>query len=245
MAQNTLVGALVEDGLEITAQLDRSDIPISAAWWVKPMYDPEAGYRDWKFFLASSWVDELGRSEFYKRVHDAIQCMPDADALFARISVTTTNVVGLRDPITQDVFKIIKRFGGGPPIPVGHCRLGTIDAEEVNIFYVRLPPPWQEGVLKTPIYANDPSPRQERAAMVPTGGSGTSPVQAGWPPSVPAGTVVYLPPRVTESAPEQDVFVKLPDGRWGITRKSNIEIVQSVGPQKQSLTKKTTISNDQ
>jgi hypothetical protein len=222
-----LVGALVEDGLELTTQLVRSDILISAAWWVKPIYDPELGYQEWQFFLASPLVDELGAGEVYKRAYDALQSMQNFDALLARISLGMIKMVGLRNPITEDVFKVINRFGGGPPIPVGRCRLGTIEAEEVNIFYAKLPAPWQELVIKTPVEVYDPSSRQERAAMIPIGGSGISRVQAGWPrSSVPTGTVVYAKVLGTKADPDPDLFFKLPDGRWGITHKSNTEPMQ-------------------
>ena len=65
MAQSTLVAGLVDDGLKLTYQLVRSGLPIAAAWWLKPIDDPLYGNQDWEFFLASPWVDELGRGEVY------------------------------------------------------------------------------------------------------------------------------------------------------------------------------------
>lgn len=231
MAQSTLVDGLVDDGLKLTYQLVRSGLPIAAALWFKRIDDAAWGTPEWEFFLVSPLVDELGPGEVYKRAYDALRSMPDFDAVLASISLGMIKMIGEKNPITQAVFKIIKLHGDGPPIYVARCRLGDIEAENLEIIYVeRLPAPWQQVVIKTPVKVEDPRSPQVRARMVPIGGSEISLDLAGLPSSsVPAGTVVNAQVLGTEAEPNPVLRFKLPDGRLGYTVKSNTEPVQG-GP---------------
>src|SRR5262245_35801478 len=218
MAQSTLVAGLIDDGLELIKRLVPNGFPIIAAWWAKPVEDQE-----WVFFLVSRLVDELGPGVAYQRAYEALQDSQKFDLVPARITLGITKIIGERSPIAQEIFKIIKLHGGGPPFYVRRCKLGEIEVEDVYIVYVlTLPTPWHPAILMAPAEVDEPLSSQDRAAMIEIGASGTTPVRAGWPKSsIAAGTVVNA--RVLGSGSDSDplLLFKLPDGRQGITRKSN------------------------
>ena len=120
------------------------------------------------------------------------------------------------------------------------CRLGDIDAAEVHIFYAEPLAPWQKVVLKTAAEVDEPLSPQENDAMSQIVASGVNPVQVSYlvwkrhderrPKSlIPAGTVVNARAiRVGDDADPLFVFA-LPDGRLGVTHRSNTEPVPASG----------------
>jgi hypothetical protein len=141
MAQSTLVGDLIQDGKELI-DLVRGSVPVAAAWWAKVI--PETTFMgdrpDWHLFLASSLVEQQGPGVAYQKVFDALRTSPRGGAILGRITVSMIKIVGETDPLTADIFKIIRAYGGKPPIYVARCRLGQIEVEDVQIFYVTTVP---------------------------------------------------------------------------------------------------------
>ncbi len=167
MAESTMVESLREDGLELVNDVVQGNVPVAAAWLVKviPEDDRMGEREEWQFFLASPFVDQEGPQAAYQKIYDALRSSPRGDPVLARISLGMIKVVGVNDKVTADVFKIVKRFRGAPPIYVAQCRLGSIEAGEVHIFYVsRLPAPWQQVVLKTEVQVQ-PSPQEMQQAI--------------------------------------------------------------------------------
>src|SRR6266849_4061900 len=229
MAQSTLVGDLIQDGKELIDDLVRANVPVAAAWWARVI--PETTFMgdrpDWQFFLASSLVEQQGPGVAYQKAFDALRTSPRGDAILARITVSMIKIVGETDPIAADVFKIVRAYGGKPPIYVARCRLGQIEVEEVHIFYVTtLPAPWQSLVLKTAVEAEEPLSQQESQAMNQIVASGINPIQAGYwlfkeraaiphRSIIPAGTTVNARMIGAENDPEPLLQFTLPDGRHG------------------------------
>ena len=221
MAESTMVESLKEDGLDLVNDVVQGNVPVAAAWLVKviPEDDRMGEREEWQFFLASPLVDQEGPQAAYQKIYDALRSSPRGDPVLARISLGMIKVVGMNDKVTADVFKIVKRFRGAPPIYVARCRLGSIDAQEVSIFYVsHLPAPWQRVVLKTEVEAQPLSP-QEAQAMA----SGYIPIPAVWPrPHFTAGSVVNAQVIGSDNDPDPQLLIVSPDGRQrGITQKSN------------------------
>src|SRR5262249_31674703 len=157
----------------------------------------------------------------------ALRSIPEFDAVPAPISLVM-KMIGEKNPVIPAVFKIIERHGGGPPIYVARCRLGDIEAEDVNIIYVeKLPAPWQQVKLKSRVNVEDPRSPHVRARMIQIGESQTSLDPGGVPTSsVPEGTVVNAQFNGPEADANPVLKFKLPDGRQGLTSKSNTEPVQ-------------------
>ena len=120
MAESTMVESLREDGLELVNDVVQGNVPVAAAWLVKiiPEDDRMGDREEWQFFLASPLVDQDGPQAAYQRIYDALRTSPRGDPVLARISLGMIKVVGVNDPIAADVFKIIKRYRGQPPIYV-------------------------------------------------------------------------------------------------------------------------------
>ncbi len=178
MAQGTLVAALIEDGWELINQLLRSDFPIAAAWWVKPIEEPGAN-REWQLFLASPMVDQLGSGVTYRKAYDALRSMPNFDPVLARISLGMIKMIDVSNPMTKEAVKILERFRGRPPISVGRCRLGEIEAEEVFVYPLSRPAPWQQVVLKSPVDVVEPPSPQDSQTMSQMVASGIELYRAG------------------------------------------------------------------
>jgi hypothetical protein len=214
MAQGTLVETLKDDGRELVNDVVQAKVPIDAAWLVRIIPENGIGGEEWQFFLASPLVDQQGPQAAYQKIYDALRSSARGDPVLARISLGMIKVVGLNDPITAEVFKIVKRFRGAPPIYVARCRLGSIEARGLYIFYVaRLPPPWQQVIIRTDV----------RAQLVLPPGRQASP--AGWPLlHFHAGTVLNAELVGPETDPDPLLRVVTPDGMTqGFTQKSNTE----------------------
>lgn len=241
MAESMLVEILKEDGRELINNLALGKVPIAAAWWLKPTPESNGIVAEWQFFLASALVDEQGPKALYQKVHDALWAAQGGDPMLARFSIGKITVVGVNSPMAVDVFKIIKRYRGKPPIYVSNCSLGSIEAEELYIDYVAtLPAPWQQVVLKAPAVLDEPLSPQESQAMSQIVGSGVNPARAGslvWKKheeissksQIDAGTIVNARPIGVDDDPDPLLLFALPDGRQGITRKSNTEPVPTPG----------------
>jgi hypothetical protein len=151
MAQSMLVERFIEDGWELINHLLKADFPILTACWAKVILDDDqmGDRREWQLFLVSPLVDEQGPADAYEKAYNALRSMPQFDQVFARISLGMIKLIGERNPITQAVSQILKRFHGKGPIYVRRCRLGQIQAEEVYVYPLTLPDPWQKVVLKS------------------------------------------------------------------------------------------------
>src|SRR5436309_288474 len=185
MAQGTLVTDLIDSGTLLIRQLRLGGFPIAAAWWIKPIEDPLEGNQGWQFFLASSLMDQLGPADAYQKLHDILKNV-SFDSVLARIPLGKIKILGETNPITQGVFKIIDQLHGVGPIRVWHRRLGEMRAEEIFIYALNLPSPWQRVILKNPVEVNEPSLKQSEA-LNQIMASGNPPVLAGWPKS-------FIPP---------------------------------------------------
>jgi hypothetical protein len=232
MAQGALVADLIDDGWNLISQLRRNDFPITAAWWVKPTEVGTGGTEEWQFFIASPLVDQLGPADAYQKAYDALRSMPSFDPVLARISLGMIKIIGERNRITEDVLKIIRQLHGWPPLHVWHRRLGEIQTEEVYVYPLTLPSPWQQVVLKTDVEVDEPLSPNESQAMSQMMASGTIPVRAGWPrSSIPAGTVVNAQVLgMRDEANPLMLFQTLDGKRRGIVYKNNTEPVQGPGP---------------
>jgi hypothetical protein len=210
---------MIDAALPFVDRIVRNGFPVAVAWWVKPIEDEE-----WMLYLASAVVDDQGPAMAYQKAHDALQGWREFEPMFAGVSLEMTRIIGEQNSITRDIFKIVTRHGGGPPIYVNRCRLGELEAEEVHIFYVtKLPAPWQQVTLKKKVdNVEELSTLQKRARMVEIGASGRIPDLADWSgSSIPAGTVVNA--RVLHAEADPLLLIKLPDGRQGFTPESNTE----------------------
>ncbi len=204
MAQSMLVERLIEDGEELINQL-RYDFPILTACWAKVILDDDQmGDRgEWQLFLVSPLVDQEGPADAYEKAYNALRNMPQFDQMFARISWSMIKIIGEKNPITQGVIKILKRFHGKAPIYVRRCRLGQIEAEEVYVYPLTLPPPWQKVVLKEARDAKSVSGKENQA--------------------IPARTVVNAQVLGTGT----DMQFQTWDGKWwGIVNKNDTESAQ-------------------
>jgi hypothetical protein len=228
MAESTLVDRLKQEGQELINYLVRWDIPIAAAWWVKPKGEPE-----FQLYLASPQVDTFGPKFVYEKIYKAFQ-----GVLFTSFSLGQIKVIGLNDQMTKDFLKIFNRYGANPPTYIGECWLGNIEADEVHIY----PTPtkeyqrgnWEQRILKTEVAVSidEPSPaeRQLMREIVASGTSNTA--QAGhfvWtqfrdqnPPTIPAGTLVKAWVVAMKDDPNPVLLVETMDGKQrGYTRKNN------------------------
>jgi hypothetical protein len=237
MAQGTLVDSLIQDGLELIDDLLRGNVPVSAAWWAKVI--PETSYMgdrpEWQLFLASSLVDHQGPRVAYQKAVDALRTSPRGDPILARISVSMIKIIGETDPLTIDVYKIIKHHSSKPPIYVSRCRLGGIEVEDVYIFYVStLPAPWQKVKLKADAEITEPLSPRKKQTMSQIVASGIDPQQLGvWEirpkQRIAAGTIVDARVIGAEDDPDPLLLFTLPDGRQRITHKRNTEPVSTSG----------------
>jgi hypothetical protein len=219
MAQSTLVESQIGEGLELIDQLVRCGFPVAAAWWVKPIEDD-----DWKLFLASAVVDDQGPAVAYQQANDALRDWQEYH--LGPISLGMASIIGEKNSIAREIFKIVALHGGGPPIYVNRYRLGETDSEGLHIFYVtKLPAPWHQVRIKNPVdNVEELSTQQKRARMVEIGASGRVPNPAEWSGStVHAGTVVNA--RILHAEADSILLIKLPDGRQGFTPQSNTEQV--------------------
>jgi hypothetical protein len=233
MVENSLVEARIIRGLGLVNLLQSHDFPVAAAWWLKPVEDEEL-----TFYIASRIADDAGVGAAYERAYHALGEWPVFEPNPSLVPLGKTQIIGEQNPITADVRKVIERYRGAPPIYVARCRLGQIEAEELNIIYVaNLPAPWQKVELKTAVEVDEPlSPQESRAKMMILG-SGIDQVRAGWPKtSLPPGTVVNARILGSENEPNPLVLIVSLDGtRRGITHKDNTQPVQPNAPRSQQL----------
>jgi hypothetical protein len=235
MAESSLVEVLKEDGQELIQHLVRDDLFITVAWWVKPLEE-----REFLFYLACPAVDNIGPGFAYQKVYKALRSMQHGDAFLARVSLGQIKVIGVNNPITADVLKIISRYGGRPPIYVARCHLGELEAEEVYIYPQPNAATWQMMKLKSSVEVDDPLPPQETQAMNEIVASGVNPTQAAYwflrkhaeekPKSrFPEGSVVKGWVVGSPNDPNPLVLFLTQDGKQGFTPKSNTEPVPN-GP---------------
>jgi hypothetical protein len=246
MAESTLVDTLKEDGRELIEHLVRDGLPIAVAWWVKPIPEEEQHEGpEWLFFLASPLVDQLGPGGVYQKVYTALRSTRLGDLIFARISLGQIKVIGVSDPATADVLKMLKRYPGKPPswppIYVARCRLGTIEAREVQVY----PPSlwekanlstWYPVRLKKPVEVSQPPSPQDNQIMQEIAASGnTNTAQVGWwvwelqhrgdRQAIPAGTLVSARPLALTNSPNPFLLIETPDGRRGVALQDDTEPV--------------------
>jgi hypothetical protein len=248
MAQGTLVDQLVQDGRQLLEQLARDGFPIAAAWWLKPFveveqwepFNPPYVEREWEFYVASTVVEDEGPAVAYDSIYKALRVMqPNLPPAFSMSRITA---VGAKNPATAEVFKIMRLYGGAPPIYVARCRLGNIEAKEVYIYPVptaRKPDQadFEIRVLKTPVDVRIERQSPEVAqAMEIIQASGTTPAQAGYfawvlegkGQQIPAGTRVKVR-RLKNLLGHLDpiLLVETDQGTKGYTRLSDTESDQS------------------
>jgi hypothetical protein len=65
--QTALVGPDIQAGRDFLELLDRSGVPVTAAWWQWHHFPVE----EWGFSLATRWVDQYGLKETYRKI-DAV-----------------------------------------------------------------------------------------------------------------------------------------------------------------------------
>ncbi len=216
MAESTLVESLKEDGLELVNEVVRGNVPVAAAWLVNLIpEDDRMGEREkWQFFLASPLVDQEGPQAVYQKIYDALRGSPRGNLVLARISLGMIKVVRMNDRVTADVSKIVKQFRDPPPIYVGRCRLGSVEARELHILYVSRPPaPWQLVLLKTEVVCVQPIASMSIPAVLPIS-------------RFPAGSAVYARVFGSETCEDPSLEIVSLDGRQrASTPKSNTKPV--------------------
>jgi hypothetical protein len=227
MASKTMVDALIEIGGELISRLIAKKFPLEAAWWAQIV-----GEEDRILYLASRVVDEKGPAFAYPVVQETLGEM-DQTLLLSRIKVT-----GVKDQMTQDVIKLQTHHPDVYPFYIGRIRIGPYMVEEFYAYPFPVRNSSQLHVrLRTEIeqYMESDYTDQERFAKHQILTSGVNPVQADYwiqmkrrerpLPSIPAGTEGSARIVAWSDEPDPLLMITTPDGRRGLTRKSNVEIV--------------------
>src|SRR4051812_42945902 len=102
MDQRPLVENQIDDSFKLARFLTTEGCDVTAAFWVRTS-DEE----DWTLYLASRVVDESGPLVVYRKVVDALQRLVDP-----WVTISEITVIGERNPITQDVLRIMQKHPG-------------------------------------------------------------------------------------------------------------------------------------
>jgi hypothetical protein len=136
MDQGPLVEPQIDDGFRVVKRLVGGGFPVAAAFWVRSGEE-----RRWKLYVASKLFDESGPSAAAGKVVEAVLQLEDP-----WITISDITVVGERNPITQDVLRVLNRRPGPMAIRLRQPVLGNLETEEAYIYprmeeAARRPPP--------------------------------------------------------------------------------------------------------
>jgi len=92
MDSPTLVEADLDAGRDLVAALEAESFPVDLAIWG---YDPEVG--DWRLFIASRLVDDLGRLATYERIQRTLRSSEGWSRLAGRLTVISPSDGGVKD----------------------------------------------------------------------------------------------------------------------------------------------------
>lgn len=106
MAKAALVSADQDAGSKLIRALDAAQFPVQAALW---LYSSEDG--GWRFIIASSFVDERGKRQAYRRIQKELRGSKDHIELSLQdvsvISPTEDLIVSLRSAFRTEVRAIL------------------------------------------------------------------------------------------------------------------------------------------
>lgn len=87
MAKTALVDKAVSDGERVVRKLDEMSTSVKGAFWL--LSDDGGG---WSLFVATPWVDQVGRINAYKRIGEALKSLgADVDIDLRDVSVVSPN----------------------------------------------------------------------------------------------------------------------------------------------------------
>ncbi|MBY0232823.1 MAG: hypothetical protein K2W96_26370 [Gemmataceae bacterium] len=124
MDQDTLVGALVEDGCRLAARLVEEGVDVAAACWVRSAEDHR-----WTLYISTSLIDKKGPLAAYREVQRVLHSLGETG-----LSVSDIVLIGERHPITIDVLSILRRTNGLSPARSTRPLLGGAPIEEVYVY---------------------------------------------------------------------------------------------------------------
>jgi len=96
VVKEQLTGVMIEAGAELTAKLDETGLPLTAALW---LFMPDLN--EWRLLFASPEVTTKGPREVYERIQRAISQLGD------KASAVPLSMVGLIDA-DADLVRLLK-----------------------------------------------------------------------------------------------------------------------------------------
>ena len=124
MDQAILVENRIDEGREYVKHLQAKGFDVVAGFWLK-----EFESERWYLFIASALVDQQGPLKAYRLLYEAT-----SDLSTPSIEMFQVKLIGLNDPLTQDVLAIQQRYSGKLPMRYGGPRLGGWDVEDAYIY---------------------------------------------------------------------------------------------------------------
>jgi hypothetical protein len=237
MDPSTLVESQIDDGRALLAALNRENVPVRAAGWLKPV-DEER----WSLYIATPLVDEKGPLGAYREVYRVLRTLGPL-----WLSSSDVKLIGERHPITAGLFDLFQRHPGVAPLRPRHPLPTGLPAEDAYVYppaLLRRAEAAEPRRLKTDVLqVSRPEDfllsEREKAMRDQIIASGVSPEDADrWvrkqhpqPPArppIPAGTVVnawvaaYWGDR-PEDDPDPTLLVEAADGARGLVARSQTE----------------------
>jgi hypothetical protein len=114
----------IDSGHRLITRLVQDWFEVTAAFWMRTA---EEGY--WSLYIATPLVEQKGLAEAYGLLQASIQQLQGIP-----LSLSDVKLVGVENPITKDVLRILSRQPGRLPTRYGGRQLGNITVEGAYIY---------------------------------------------------------------------------------------------------------------
>lgn len=120
----------LDAGRRLIAALDAAHFDFRAAFW---LYRSEAD--DWRLYIASPIVDEIGPLKTYKRIQDVLLGLDQTDNNpFDQLSLSNITVVSPRNPLVRALRKAAHVGPGDQEVRICGNAIDNIYVDEAYIY---------------------------------------------------------------------------------------------------------------